>query len=140
MADDATEGAQVYATNPNGHIVAISAQTGQRLYPLHGAKNVLAVDGGQVYASCGANSLNVCAYDKTTGAVTWTATSQPATLASVGGGVIYLSDGAALSTTSGALLKTLWTTETATSLAVGDGRLAVVKTRRDVELYGLRGN
>jgi outer membrane protein assembly factor BamB len=140
MADDATEGARVYATNPNGHIVALSAQTGQRLYRLHGAKDVLAVDGSQLYASCGSSSPSVCAYDTTTGAVTWTATAQPATLASVGGGVIYLSDGSALSTKTGAVLTTLWSGETATSLAVGDGRLAVTKTRRGVDLYGLRGD
>jgi outer membrane protein assembly factor BamB len=138
---DTASDAQVYVMNPSDHVIAISSETGRRLYPMHGASNVLAADDHQVYAACGANAASVCAYDKATGASAWR-TAHPATLAIVGGGVLYLSDGAALNTDSGALLTTLWSsTDTApnpaTSLAVGDGRVAAVTNPAAIDLYGL---
>lgn len=139
---DTAPDAQVYVTNPSGETVAISAVTGDDLYQLAGAANVLAADDHQVYAACATHAASVCAYDKATGAERWTA-AHPATLASVGGGVIYLSDGSALNTESGALLRRLWrsttatTTVPATAIAVGDGRVAVVRKRLKVDLYGL---
>jgi outer membrane protein assembly factor BamB len=136
-ADSSTAAdAQVYVANPAGNVVALSAQTGDPLYRPHGAKNVLAADRRQVYAACGVSADKVCAYAKATGVQQWKA-AQPATLASVGGGVVYLSDGAALNARTGAVRTMLWRSRNATSLAVGDGRVAAVTRQRKVALYGL---
>lgn len=57
-------------------------------------------------------------------------------------GVLYLGTGQALNAATGRVIKTLWSSSnstTATALAVGDGRIAVVTEPRILDLYGLPG-
>jgi hypothetical protein len=61
-------------------------------------------------------------------------------LAAEAGGVLYLDQGPALNIASGRTLATLWAGLTATALAVGDGRIAVVTDPRVLDLYGLPGS
>jgi hypothetical protein len=61
-------------------------------------------------------------------------------LAAEADGVLYLSDGSAVSTASGATITSLWDTDSATALVVGDGRIAVVNDPRVLDLYGLAGS
>jgi hypothetical protein len=136
---DAASGRHVYATNPAGIVVDLNPRTGQTSYVLPGAAQVLAVGPARVYATCG--SLGVCGYATATGHLLWHASPGfvPA-LAAEAGGVLYLDQGLALNVANGRTLATLWTGLTATSLVVGDGRIAVVTDPRVLDLYGLPGS
>lgn len=136
---DTDSNAQVYVANPHGHDVALDSQSGEKLYRMRGADIVTAADDRRVYATCGAGN-RFCAYDKTTGARLWrvdyTAAPQ-GPLASVGGDVVYLDDGRALDAPTGQLLKRLWSSGTASSLAVGRGHVVAVVDGVHTDIYGL---
>jgi hypothetical protein len=86
--------------------------------------------------------VGVCAYNTTSGRQRWHSQPgvAPATAAEAGG-VLYLDQGAALSTGTGQSVATLWTRDlTARSLVVGDGRIAVITDPRVIDLYGLPGS
>jgi hypothetical protein len=135
-----SSGKHVYATNPSGKVVDLDPLTGQVEYSLSGAVNVLAVDGLRAYATCGTRGKYVCAYNIGTGALEWQDKRLAATpaLAAEAGGVLYLDFGRALNAATGQALKTLWA-GTASAIAVGDGRIAVVVDPRVCDLYGLSG-
>jgi hypothetical protein len=68
---DTTAGRHVFAINPSGTVVSLDPLTGKTQYSLAGAASVLAVDASQAYGACGTNSVDVCAYDSTTGSQRW---------------------------------------------------------------------
>jgi outer membrane protein assembly factor BamB len=128
----------LFATNPAGSVVGLNPATGQTLYTLAGATNVLAADGARAYGDCG--TLGVCAYSTATGARVWNA--QPGTvtpvMAAEAGGVLYLDQGVALNSGTGKTIEALWSGG-ASGLAIGDGRIAVVNDPRVIDLFGLHG-
>jgi len=131
-------GGHLFATNPSGTVVGLNPATGNTLYTLAAATNVMAVDGARAYGDCGA--LGVCAYSTATGARVWNAqpgTATPA-LAAEAGGVLYLDQGLALNSGTGKTFETLWSGG-ASGLAIGDGRIAVVNDPRVIDLFGLHG-
>lgn len=138
-------GKHLYATDPAGAVVGVNPQTGHQQYSLNGAVKVLAVDSSQVYATCGSQGRNLCAYSTATGALTWQTTPRfSVALAAEADGVLYLDSGAALNTATGKPITTIWaspnTGPTTTALAVGDGRIAVVSDPRVLDLFGLPGS
>lgn len=136
---DAATSRHVYVTSPAGSVVALNPRTGQTMYALPGAVNVLAVGSARVFATCG--SLGVCGYAVATGRRLWhTDPGFVPALAAEAGGVLYLDQGTALNTANGATLATLWSGLTATALAIGDGRIAVSTDPRVLDLYGLPGS
>jgi hypothetical protein len=132
-------GGHLFATNPAGAVVGLNPATGQTLYTLVGATNIMAVDGTRAYGDCGA--LGVCAYSTATGARAWN--TQPGTvtpvMAAEAGGVLYLDQGVALNSGTGNTIETLWSGG-ASGLAIGDGRIAVVTDPRVIDLFGLHGS
>lgn len=136
---DSTAGRHVFVTSPGGSVVSLNPRTGRIQYALAGASDLLAVDSSQAYASCGANG--VCAYDGATGSLRWqVSTPVSPSLAAEAGGVLYVDQGMALDTGTGQLLAVLWQAVTATSLVIGDGRIAAVTDPRVLDLYGLSGS
>ena len=135
-----SSGKHLYATNPSGTVVDVDPLTGQVEYSLSGAVNVLAVDTARVYATCGSGGKYVCAYNVGTGALEWQNKHLAATpaLAAEGGSVLYLDFGRVLNAATGQAIATMWS-GTASSLAVGDGRIAVVTDPRICDLFGLKG-
>jgi outer membrane protein assembly factor BamB len=137
-------GHQVFVTSPRGTIVSLNPLTGKTQFVLPGATAVLAVGFDQAYAACGSD---VCAYGRSTGKLRWQVNVgfTPA-LAAEAGGVLYLDGGVVLNTGNGHTLPALWTGRTASSLAIGGGRIAAVTgplpfTRTKViDLYGLKGS
>jgi hypothetical protein len=137
---DASTGRHLYATNPNGTVVSLNPLTGKWQYQLAGATHVLAVATSRVFADCG--SLGVCAYSIASGSRQWNEQPGSATdLAASAGGVLYLDQGLALNTGTGATMATLWAGSQASALAVGNGRIAVVTAPAGqvLKLYGLSG-
>jgi hypothetical protein len=139
-------GQYLYVTDPSGTVEALNPHTAQVQYSLNGATNVLAVDTSRVYAACG--GTRVCAYNLSTGALEWRSgflnTNTPPTLAAEADGVLYVDEGSALNAMTGKVISTLWgspgeVNPTATALAVGDGRIAVVTDPRVIDLYGQPG-
>jgi outer membrane protein assembly factor BamB len=130
-------GRHVFATSPGGSVVSLDPLTGHTQYTLTGASTVFAVDASQAYASCG---THICAYDSATGSLRWQ--TQPSIITALGaeaGGVLYADDGFALNAATGqTIVENLWL-GTATSLVIGDGRIAVVTDPRIIDLYGLPG-
>jgi len=142
---DTTAGRHVFAIDPTGTAVSLDPLTGKTQYSLAGAASVLAVDASQAYGACGTNSVDVCAYDSTTGSQRWQVepfNSPFPTLAAEAGGVLYLDKGDALDTATGKELTALGGgfPTPATALAVGDGRVAAVTDPRVIDLYGLPGS
>jgi outer membrane protein assembly factor BamB len=128
----------LFATNPSGAVVGLNPATGQTLYTLAGATNVIAVDGARAYSDCG---TGVCAYSTATGAQVWTQPGAPTSvIAAEAGGVLYLGQdqGFALNTRTGKIIETVWN-GSASGLAIGDGRIAVVTDERVIDLFGLHG-
>jgi hypothetical protein len=135
---NASTGGHLYATNPSGAVVDLNPVSGKTRHTLQGATTVLAVDGSRAYADCG--GLGVCAYRIATGGRAWNAQPGSApTLAAEAGGVLYLDQGQTLNAATGANLTSLWV-GTASALAIGDGRIAVVTDPRVLDLYGLPGS
>jgi outer membrane protein assembly factor BamB len=136
---DATSGHHLYAVNGSGPVSDLNPSTGATRFTLAGSGAVLAVDATNAYATCTVQS--VCAYTKSTGAKAWTSsTPHSGGLAAEANGVLYLSDGSAVSTASGATITSLWFTDSPTALVIGDGRIAVVNDPRVLDLYGLAGS
>ncbi len=124
-SDDGADG-HVYVINGlsgNDSISDLDATTGITRFHLSGATNVLAVDDRAVYVKCGASV--VCGYLEMTGVRLWQ-TADSSTLASTAGRVLYLADGKVLSASSGQVITRLWPFATS-GLAIGDGRIAVVR-------------
>jgi hypothetical protein len=136
---DATTGHHLYAVNGSGAVSDLNPSTGATRFTLTGSGAVLAVDATNAYATC--TTASVCAYSKATGAKAWTSSTPHSDgLAAEANGVLYLTDGSALSTASGATITSLWDTDSATALVIGDGRIAVVNDPRVLDLYGLAGS
>jgi outer membrane protein assembly factor BamB len=136
---NAAGGRHLYVTNPRGTVAGLSPLTGKTQYSLARATHVLAVDSSRAYATCG--NLGVCAYSTTTGRRRWHAQLSPApATATEAGGVLYLDQGLALNAGTGRTISALWSGGQATSLVVGDGRIAVVTDPRVLDLYGLPGS
>src|SRR5215470_15774519 len=138
-------GKHLYATSPTGTVDSLNPLTGNVEYSLKGAFTVLAVDLSRVYATCGLGGEFVCAYNITTGAREWqdTTLASKTALAAVADGVLYLDFGAALNAATGKVITTLWTKfhgKSATAIAVGQGRIAVVTNPHALDLYGLKGS
>ena len=89
-----------------------------------------------VYASCVAG---LCAYNRSTGAPTWSENTVSASSIAIGGSVLYDADGSIVNASTGAVL-TVLNDETASSVAVGDGRIAFTNNQRIIDLYGLSGS
>jgi outer membrane protein assembly factor BamB len=136
---DATGGTHhLYAVNGSGAVSDLRPVTGATRVTLAGSGAVLAVDATNAYATCAGS---VCAYSEATGARAWTSSApHSGGLAAEANGVLYLSDGSAVSTGSGATITSLWDTDSATALVVGDGRIAAVNDPRVLDLYGLPGS
>jgi hypothetical protein len=136
---DATGGTHhLYAVNGSGAVSDLRPVSGATHFTLAGSGDVLAVDATNAYATCGGS---ICAYSEATGAKTWTSSApHSGGLAAEANGVLYLSDGSAVSTASGATITSLWDTDSASALVVGDGRIAVVNDPRVLDLYGLAGS
>jgi hypothetical protein len=138
-------GKHLYATSPTGTVDSLNPLTGKVQYSLKQAVTVLAVDLSRVYATCGSGGKFVCAYNISTGTLEWQNTTLPSTtaLAAEADGVLYLDFGDALNASTGKVIKTIWTKfhgKSATSIAVGDGRIAVVANPLILDLYGLKGS
>lgn len=138
-SDHSTHG-HAYAINPSGAVTDLNAASGATRFTLTGATGVLAVDNTRVYAECGTQTI--CGYSESTGARLWHV-DDPSTLGAEADGVLYLADGKLLNAATGALIVRPWKL-TATSLAIGDGRIAVDKPPSDpasttTQLYGLTG-
>lgn len=138
-ASDHSTNGHLYAQPAGGAITDLNGVTGATRFTLPGATSLLAVDNTTVYAGCGAGGI--CGYSEATGAKLWQV-GDASTLAAVANGVLYLADGKLLAASTGALIVRLWN-PTATSLAVGDGRIAVMKpvsgTAPSMQLFGLAG-
>jgi hypothetical protein len=135
-------GSHLYATDPTGTVEDLNPATGQEEYALSGAHAVLAVDTARVYATCGSSQpFGVCAYNIGDGALEWQ-DNYSVSLAAEADGVLYLDSGVALNAATGKVVKTLWSArnETASELAVGNGRIAVVSDPRVLDLFGLNGS
>jgi outer membrane protein assembly factor BamB len=134
-------GKHLYATNPSGTVVDVNPLTGQVGYSLSGADAVLAVDASRVYASCGSNALELCAYNISTGALEWQDTQLSASLAAEADGVLYLQSGDVLNAATGQTITTPLGSYLlgASAIAVGDGRIAVLSSPRVLDLFGLPG-
>jgi len=138
-------GKHLYATSPTGTVDSLNPLTGKVKYSLNQAVTVLAVDQSRVYATCGSGGKSVCAYNISTGAQEWQNTTLASTtaLAAEADGVLYLDFGAALNASTGKVIKTIWTKfrgKSASAIAVGDGRIAVVTNPHILDLYGLKGS
>jgi len=138
-------GKHLYATSPAGTVDSLNPLTGKVEYSLKQAVTVLAVDLSRVYATCGSGGKFVCAYNISTGAQEWQNTTLPSTtaLAAEADGVLYLDFGDALNASTGKVIKTIWTKfrgKSASAIAVGDGRIAVVANPHILDLYGLKGS
>lgn len=124
----------IYAQPDGGVLTDLNASTGAVRLTLPNATKLLAVDNTKLYAACGTNEI--CGYSEATGAQLWEV-SDVSTLAAEANGVLYLSDGKALRTSTGTKLVRLWR-KAATSLSVGDGTIAVVKPLSSkLRLFGL---
>lgn len=138
-ASDHSTNGHLYAQPAGGAITDLNGVTGATRFTLPGATSLLAVDNTIVYAGCGAGA--VCGYNEATGAKLWQV-ADSSTLAAVANGVVYLADGKLLAGSTGAAIVRLWN-PTATSLAVGDGRIAVMKpvsgATPSMQLFGLTG-
>jgi outer membrane protein assembly factor BamB len=138
-----TAGAHLYATDSAGTIWDVNPQTGKVEYSLSQAVYVLAVDQSRIYATCSIGGEYLCAYNIDTGAQEWLYPKNLSNwpIAAEADGVLYLGSGQALNAATGQVIKTLWSSSgtTATPLAVGDGRIAVVTEPRILDLYGLKG-
>jgi hypothetical protein len=133
-------GKHLYATSPAGTVQNVDPQTGKLGYVLNQAVTVVAVDLSRVYATCGTQGQNLCAYNISTGALEWQDNGSAA-LAAEADGVLYLDSGAALNAATGKLIKFVWSsTSAASAIAVGNGRIAVVTDPRVLDLYGLKGS
>ena len=134
-------GRHLYVTNPSGAAVDLNPLTGQVRYSLNGAGTVLAVDTSRVYATCGSNGLELCAYSISTGALEWQNTQLSASLAAEADGVLYLQSGAVLNASTGHTITTGLRKYIlgASAIAVGDGRIAVVTVHQVLDLFGLPG-
>jgi len=132
-------GKHLYATDPAGTVEGLNPQTGNVEYSLSQAVTVLAVDLLRVYATCGSQGLDLCAYNIGDGALEWQDNYSPA-LAAEADGVLYLDSGVALNAATGMVIKRVWSSHYAASaMAIGDGRIAVVTDPRVLDLYGLPG-
>jgi hypothetical protein len=138
-ASDHSTNGHLYAQPSGGAITDLNGVTGATRFTLPGATRLLAVDNTMVYAGCGAGA--VCGYNEASGAKVWQI-ADSSTLAAEANGVLYLADGKLLTSSTGTLIRRLWN-PAATSLAVGDGRLAVMKpvagTTPSMQLFGLPG-
>jgi outer membrane protein assembly factor BamB len=140
-SDSATSpAAQVYAKNPNGHDVALSSQTGRRMYRIPTGHDIIAADGHRVYAVCGSKLQHVCGFAATNGTKLWRVDVPPTPPDDyyipphgiVGADVFYLGDGRVLNAATGQLIIKL----PGAPSSVGRGRLAV-GTGAGIALYGL---
>jgi outer membrane protein assembly factor BamB len=128
-------GQNLYTENPAGQVVDLRPQSGRVRLTLAGATSVLAVDSSRVYGICGGTS--VCAYRISTGARLWSFADSPSSAAEAGG-VLYLSDGQALSASTGTRLRRIFHHPSqASDLVVGDGQIAVANAARTLDFYGL---
>jgi hypothetical protein len=136
-------GTHLYVTNPSGTVVDLDPRTGQVGYSLSQAVTVLAVGQFRAYATCGSRGRDLCAYNTSTGAREWQNTQfdlGPGALVAEAAGVLYLDDGVALNAGTGQLITQIWqSSNNATAITVGDGRIAVVSDPRILDLYGLPG-
>lgn len=135
-----TSGHSLFVTTSLGRLNEFNPVTGAFVgaYPTT-ARNVLAVDGSRVYATCATSTVSagVCAYSRSTRTQAWIR-SNPSTLAGVGGAVLYLADGTALNSATGATIKDLWT-GTATQLVEADSFVlaSLTGTNTQVQVFGL---
>jgi hypothetical protein len=133
-------GHSVFVITSHGRLDEFNPVTGAFVgaYPTT-ARSVLAVDAARVYATCATPTIaaGVCAYSRSTRRQVW-AKADASSLAAVGGAVLYLADGTARNSATGATLKSLWT-GAATHLVEADSvvlaSLAASATR--VQVYGL---
>lgn len=120
-----------------GTVSDLNPATGATRKTVVGAKQVLAVDGSRVYATCGTSTKQVCAYSLSTDAQLWSRTTAAAqSIGAFAGGVLYLGDGEALNAGSGAAIRSVWSGQ-ASSVVVGDGRICAVVNPRKLGVYGL---
>lgn len=133
---DSPGGADVYARDlATDRIAAVDPESGAVKGRLpRNAAAVLAVGPALVYTTC---TNGVCAYSRQTRARLWrTAGAFASPLAALAGGVLYVGDGVALRSDTGAQLRSLWSGD-ATSLIVGDGHIAAVTSADRLDTYGL---
>jgi hypothetical protein len=96
----------------------------------------------RAYATCGSSQpFSLCAYNIGDGALEWQ-DNDSVSLAAEADGVLYVDSGPALNAATGKVIKTLWSARdgTASELAVGNGRIAVVSDPRVLDLFGLKGS
>jgi PQQ-like domain len=135
--DSGVAGARhLFVKDDKGDIEDLNPATGATAYINATATSVLAVDTTRVYARCG---TAVCAFTLTTRAKLWS-TPDSSALAAVANGVLYLSDGRMLNSTTGAALARLYSTGSASILFIAGGRVGVVTSARTVSLYGRAGS
>lgn len=132
-------GAHLYAVSPAGQVADLNPQNGSTQRVLASATSVLAVDHARAYAICG--SGHICAYRTADGTLLWGLADGSGLAAEAGGaaGVLYLSDGKAVSAATGQLLRQIFT-GSASELAVGQGRIAASLSATKLSLYGLPGS
>lgn len=131
----------LYAVDPAGQVTDLNPHTGTTQRVLTGATQVLAVDHARAYAICGTG--HICAYRTSNGTLLWNLADRSAMAAEAGGsaGVLYLSDGKAVSAASGAFLRQVFTyAGGAGELAIGQGRIAASLGATTLKLFGLPGS
>jgi outer membrane protein assembly factor BamB len=131
-------GTNVFAS-VDGAISDLNPATGATKYTLPDATSVLAVSASEVFTDC--TTGGVCAYNLSDGTELWSV-SDTSALAAEAGGVLYLADGLAVNASTGAQLRTIWTSSSPApaALAVGEGRIAVANGAKTLEIYGLPGS
>lgn len=133
------DGTHLLVADSAGAVHDLIPRTGATRHVLTGADDVLAVGPRRAFTTCASGS-DVCGYNLTSGARQWRKPAfLPEPLGALAAGVLYLDDGSALRSDTGAPLTTVWS-GAASNLVIGDGRLAVVTEPRVLDLYGLPGS
>ncbi|HEY2793640.1 MAG TPA: PQQ-binding-like beta-propeller repeat protein, partial [Micromonosporaceae bacterium] len=138
---DTTSAHHLYATPASGVVTDLNPATGATRFTLAGATRTLAVDATQVYAAC---SAGLCAYNRGTGAPTWSESTAGGWTVdtkniAIGGAVLYGANGTVLNASTGAFLAVL-SDQNSGTVVVGDGRLAYTNNERIIDLFGLAGS
>lgn len=131
--DSDTAGTHLYVQS-GGAVFDADPATGTLRFVLPAATRSLAVDGTRVYADCATDGSIVCAYAADTGRRVWARGVKGQGVGAVAaGGLLYLSSGQVLNAATGKLVRTV----AGDPIAVGQGRVAVLRPSGGVSLYGL---
>jgi hypothetical protein len=141
---DTTAGLHLFASGPDG-VHDVNPSTGVLGPVLASNRNMLAVGPQRYFTSCGGGGgSSVCSYSLSTHALQWQRSidddNSLINIAAVAHGILVLGNGHILNANTGAIITELWNTDfnmPTSSLAIGDGRVAIATDYRVLDLYGL---